>query len=175
MSTLLRKRFGQRIKELRKAAGMSQEAFADRCGFARSYMSRVERGAGNPSLDAIEVLAEGLGVRVAELFEPTTTPPTKPKKKLVKVPFAADGTCFNPSLTRPKVGGGYTVGEKGAEISIKSFKTALEYLKQMKAAHWRRPNKAGNWGIVAAVRWGSLPDEFKPLLQAERPSRKSKS
>lgn len=48
---------------------MSQEAFADRCGFARSYMSRVERGGANPSLDAVEVLANALGVEVVELFE----------------------------------------------------------------------------------------------------------
>ena len=50
-------------------AGSSQEAFADRCGFARSYMSRIERGRGNPSLDAIETLAGGLKVQVVRLFE----------------------------------------------------------------------------------------------------------
>ena len=54
---------------LRRSAGLSQEAFADRCGFARSYMSRIERGKGNPSLDAIETLASGLRVDVNELFE----------------------------------------------------------------------------------------------------------
>ena len=69
MRTTLRKKFGQRIAALRKAAGLSQEAFADRCGFARSYMSRIERGKGNPSLDAIETLAGGLKIRVRELFE----------------------------------------------------------------------------------------------------------
>jgi transcriptional regulator with XRE-family HTH domain len=65
----LRQKFGYRVKELRLASGMSQEAFADKCGFARSYMSRVERGGANPSLDAIETLAGGLKVRVAELFD----------------------------------------------------------------------------------------------------------
>jgi transcriptional regulator with XRE-family HTH domain len=65
----LRQKFGSRVKELRLASGMSQEAFADKCGFARSYMSRVERGGANPSLDAIETLAGGLKVRVAELFD----------------------------------------------------------------------------------------------------------
>jgi transcriptional regulator with XRE-family HTH domain len=68
MSISLRKRFGLRVKELRLALGMSQEAFADHCGFARSYMSRVERGGANPSLDAIETLATAFGVEVAELF-----------------------------------------------------------------------------------------------------------
>lgn len=69
MRITLRKKFGHRIATLRKAAGLSQEAFADRCGFARSYMSRIERGRGNPSLDAIETLAGGLKVSVAKLFE----------------------------------------------------------------------------------------------------------
>ena len=69
MRIRLRKKFGQRIASLRQAAGMSQEAFADRCGFARSYMSRIERGGANPSLDAIETLASGLKVPVKALFE----------------------------------------------------------------------------------------------------------
>lgn len=64
----LRRKFGQRLAALRRAAGLSQEAFADRCGFARSYMSRIERGAANPSLDAIETLAAGLKVPVRDLF-----------------------------------------------------------------------------------------------------------
>jgi transcriptional regulator with XRE-family HTH domain len=65
----LRQKFGIRVKELRLASGMSQEAFADKCGFARSYMSRIERGGANPSLDAIETLAIGLRVAVMQLFE----------------------------------------------------------------------------------------------------------
>ena len=48
---------------------MSQEAFADKCGFARSYMSRIERGGANPSLDAIETLAVALKVEVEALFK----------------------------------------------------------------------------------------------------------
>jgi putative transcriptional regulator len=52
----------------RKAGGLSQEALADKCGFARSYMSRVERGKANPSLDAVEILAGGLKVSVIDLF-----------------------------------------------------------------------------------------------------------
>jgi len=67
--TPLRKKFGLRVAELRRALKVSQEALADRCGFARSYMSRIERGKANPSLDAIETLAGGLRVSVVKLFE----------------------------------------------------------------------------------------------------------
>lgn len=68
MKLTLRARFGARVKEWRQATGLSQEAFADKCGFARTYMSRIETGIANPSLDAIEVLASGLGCSVGELF-----------------------------------------------------------------------------------------------------------
>ncbi len=65
----LRQSFGQRVRQLREAMGLSQESFADVCGYARSYMSRVERGRGNPSLDAVEVFARALKVNVDELFK----------------------------------------------------------------------------------------------------------
>lgn len=71
MSTTLRQQFGTTIRDLRHARNFSQEAFAFRCGFARSYMSRIERGVANPSLDAIEVMAAALDLTVAELFLPT--------------------------------------------------------------------------------------------------------
>ncbi len=69
MRPILRKRFGIRIRELRKQAGFSQEAFADRCGFARTYMSRIETGGSNVSLDAIETLASALNITVETLFK----------------------------------------------------------------------------------------------------------
>ncbi|WP_425915410.1 helix-turn-helix domain-containing protein [Pseudomonas sp. GWSMS-1] len=68
-SPSLRKRFGTRIRELRLATGMTQEAFADHCGFARTYMSRIETGGANPSLDAIKALADALGIELSTLFE----------------------------------------------------------------------------------------------------------
>lgn len=65
----LRKGFGQRIRELRKAKSFSQEAFADKCGLMRTYMSRIATGTANPSLDVAKVLAEGLGMSLSELLQ----------------------------------------------------------------------------------------------------------
>lgn len=65
----LRKSLGNRVRELRRDAGVSQEDFADSCGFARSYMSRIERGTSNLSLDGIERLASAFGISVGELFD----------------------------------------------------------------------------------------------------------
>ncbi|WP_095974168.1 helix-turn-helix domain-containing protein [Pseudomonas ogarae] len=65
----LRKLFGQRVRDLRSGQGFSQEAFADRCGFVRTYMSRIETGTANPSLEAAKVLADGLGLSLSELLK----------------------------------------------------------------------------------------------------------
>jgi transcriptional regulator with XRE-family HTH domain len=68
-SPALQRQFGSRIRELRLATGINQEAFADKCGFARTYMSRIETGGANPSINAIKVLADALGVSISTLFE----------------------------------------------------------------------------------------------------------
>ncbi|MNV97256.1 anaerobic benzoate catabolism transcriptional regulator [compost metagenome] len=64
----VRRRFGERIRQLRIDTGMSQEAFAEKCGFARTYMSRVETGGANPSLDALQTFATALKMPLSELF-----------------------------------------------------------------------------------------------------------
>jgi len=60
-------RFGQRLRELRKKAGFSQEQFAQRCELDRTYVGGIERGERNVSLRNIEVLARTLSVSVSEL------------------------------------------------------------------------------------------------------------
>lgn len=149
------------MKELRHATGLSQEAFADHCGFVRSYMSRIERGGANPSLDAVQVLADALGVEVFRLFTPdgelTVASPA------IEVPFAWDGSYFSPA-TRRIATKEYNVGEKGAGNTLRfdNFKDALAYLQAQRAAKkpvkWWRSNGKGKWGLVTAVRWGPLPD-----------------
>ncbi|HDV7150933.1 TPA: helix-turn-helix domain-containing protein [Yersinia enterocolitica] len=152
MKKSLRTLFGERVKELRIATGMSQEAFADRCGFARSYMSRIERGGSNASLDAIEVLANALNVEPSQLLV-SDSPEDRSLDLLV--PYAADGTCFHLGLASSR-DGSFAVGEKTAQKRFGTFLEALEYLHSMKTAKWRRPNHSGNWGIVSAVKWDKL-------------------
>ena len=48
---------------------MSQVEFGERCGFYQTYLSRVENGNANPTLNAIEVIANALGLTVFELFD----------------------------------------------------------------------------------------------------------
>jgi DNA-binding XRE family transcriptional regulator len=153
------------VRALRLAAGISQEAFAAKCGFVRSYMSRIECGKANPALTAVAVIADALRVEVKELFETTCTvvPPAKVKPPAIQVPFAKDGSCFNPTVRRPTTGK-FSVGEKGKgnTVQFDSFDEALDYLMLMKVAKWWRPNKAGKWGLVSADRWGALPKKYSP-------------
>ena len=62
-------KFGACVRQLRQERGYTQEEFADRCGFFRTYLSRIETGAANPTLNAIEVIAIALGVKLVDVFE----------------------------------------------------------------------------------------------------------
>jgi transcriptional regulator with XRE-family HTH domain len=64
-----RRVFGQRIRALRHDRGLSQEGLAELAGVHRTYLSSLERGERNVSLDNIYAIAEALGVSPAELFE----------------------------------------------------------------------------------------------------------
>lgn len=62
-------RFGRRVRELRKAKGMSQEALALEAGLDRSYVGGVERGERNVSIGNMAKLACALHVGLSELME----------------------------------------------------------------------------------------------------------
>ena len=60
---------GQAIRSERLALRISQEELADRAGLHRTYVSDVERGTRNVSLESIEKLAAALELSVSQLFE----------------------------------------------------------------------------------------------------------
>ena len=62
------KRFGERVRKLRTAQGLSQEAFAQQTGLHRTYIGGIERGERNVSLENIEKIAIGLNLTVSELL-----------------------------------------------------------------------------------------------------------
>jgi hypothetical protein len=91
--------------------------------------------------------------RVKTVVVPTvkiTSQPLAPRILQERLPFAKDGTNFGPELEKNGI---FTIGEKGNEQKFAAYNDALNYLKQMKTAKWRRPNPKGNWGIVSAVEW----------------------
>jgi transcriptional regulator with XRE-family HTH domain len=59
--------FGQAIRRLREERGISQEAFALKCGIDRSHYGGMERGERNPSLTTVYKIADTLGVRPSDI------------------------------------------------------------------------------------------------------------
>ena len=58
------------VLRCRRNLRLTQQAFADLLGISRNYVSIIERGeAQNPSMEAMRVLAEVMGIRVSELVE----------------------------------------------------------------------------------------------------------
>lgn len=62
-------RLAKNLRALRHKTGLSQEAFADKAGIHRTYMSGLERGTRNPSIEIIDKLARTLGVSCGELLD----------------------------------------------------------------------------------------------------------
>lgn len=64
----IHEKFGQAVATLRKEKGYSQERFAFEAGIARKYMSDIENGKRNVSLDVISRIADKLEIPLSELF-----------------------------------------------------------------------------------------------------------
>lgn len=62
------KRFGQRVRELRQASGLSQEALAERSGLHRTYVGGIERGERNVGVLNILKLSRALRIRPSDFF-----------------------------------------------------------------------------------------------------------
>ena len=65
---MIKKIFGKRIRELRTQRNMSQEKFALHMNMDRTYLASVESGKRNISLENIEKIAKGFGMKLEELF-----------------------------------------------------------------------------------------------------------
>jgi transcriptional regulator with XRE-family HTH domain len=64
----IEKRFGERVRELRQAKGLSQEELAFRAKIHRTYLGGIERGERNPGLKNIAAIAKALEVSMSKLF-----------------------------------------------------------------------------------------------------------
>lgn len=64
----LQQKLGLAIIKLRKEKGLSQEKFALEADVDRRYMSDLENGKRNPSLEIIEKIANRLEISISELF-----------------------------------------------------------------------------------------------------------
>lgn len=67
-AVVLRKKIGQRVRDLRKARKVSQQALAEKAGMSWQYLGNVERAEASPTLDVIEKLIKALGCSPGELL-----------------------------------------------------------------------------------------------------------
>ncbi len=80
MKPSLQQSFGLCVRALRQEQGLTQVVFSEKCGFYQTYLSRIENGQANPTLNAMEVIAVALGLTVFELFERVQQASPPPKK-----------------------------------------------------------------------------------------------
>ena len=64
-----RELLGNRIKELRRIQGLSQEKLAEIVSLDSKFISKIEVGRSSPSLETMESIADALGVEIKDLFE----------------------------------------------------------------------------------------------------------
>jgi transcriptional regulator with XRE-family HTH domain len=63
------KKFGEQVRRLRKALGLSQEDLAELTDLHRTYIGGIERGERNVALINIVRLAKALNVSPSELLK----------------------------------------------------------------------------------------------------------
>ena len=62
-------RFGKAVRRIRTEQGISQEELADLCGLHRTYISDVELGKRNISLENIERISLSLNRTLPDFFK----------------------------------------------------------------------------------------------------------
>ena len=69
MSALLRAAIGHAIRQVREDRSLSQERLAEFAGLHRTYVSSVEQGRRNLSIENIHKIANALDVSMTELIQ----------------------------------------------------------------------------------------------------------
>jgi transcriptional regulator with XRE-family HTH domain len=64
----LRKKFGERLRQIRLSRRMTQEQFAETLDISVDFLSLVERGRNAPSFETLDRIAKRLRMPVADLF-----------------------------------------------------------------------------------------------------------
>ena len=83
---------GERIKELRKEKGLTQEHLAQKLSFNRATLASWEVGRSLPDIDTLTKLAEFFGVSIDFLLDRTTIPHVMSREEVV----LQDGKAIKP-------------------------------------------------------------------------------
>ena len=61
--------FGANVRRFREAKGWSQDKLSEMSGLHRTYISGIERGVRNPTIQIVNEIAAALGIKVSQFFE----------------------------------------------------------------------------------------------------------
>ena len=77
----IKQMIGARVRALRKERRLSQEALGGKAGLHTTYVGAVERGERNVSIETLEKIADGLGVKIYDLLSCLAEPEDTGKMK----------------------------------------------------------------------------------------------
>ena len=86
--------FGQKVKQLRKRAGLTQEELASLCGRGKSFICNIEKGTRTTKLENIPLLADALGVSIGELVDQDDIEPSSPYLEYIPYLAQADSVTL---------------------------------------------------------------------------------
>ena len=65
----IQQQIGAKVRKLRLSKGWSQDVFADKSGLNRAHVGEIERGESNVTIQTLKIVADTLGVRIADLVK----------------------------------------------------------------------------------------------------------
>lgn len=71
------KRFGERIRELRKEKKLSQASLAETADLATNYIGEIERGEAKPTLNTVLAIADALDANPSDILRAVDKPRTQ--------------------------------------------------------------------------------------------------
>jgi transcriptional regulator with XRE-family HTH domain len=100
--------FGERLRELRAAAGLTQKALAERAGLTRETVAYLECGGNDPHWSTVVALCMALGITSDQFLKPpgagTATSPRQARRRLMSPPEPQGQSDRSPlSLLDPPV------------------------------------------------------------------------
>jgi transcriptional regulator with XRE-family HTH domain len=87
---LLQQLLGRRVRDLRMARRMTQHQLSQRSALSSRFIGAIERGDGNPSLEAIGRISVALGLRIDELLSFEETLSTAAAERAVRRQLALE-------------------------------------------------------------------------------------
>lgn len=128
------KLIGDRIKNLRvERTGLVQEEFGKKIGLDRTYMSRVESGQKNMTIETLVKICDGLGITLKDFFDFNEGESYVMNKMSVLDLFCgAGGLSYGFKLAGYNIVGGVEWDKAAMETHSKNFQTKFEYCGDIK-------------------------------------------